>query len=306
MEMVHVGIDVGYGTTKTVKSNSESSIFRSVVGYGTPDTMGTSSVNAVIVNVGKDQYTVGEEAERFKLPPVQTRTQNSIESIAYKALVLAALNGDRNAGLKIVTGLPVEYHMNDKEKLFEVFKDLFPNSEVKVVPQPVGTLYDLVFDTNGNIQNPNIVEKKVGVIDIGTLTTDLVLFDKMHLIRPLSSTIEVGIDRFINDIAKDYPGLRLSQSEIEEALKTGQIKRHDKLINIRDNLIAKKSSIARNIWSFVSSLWGPDENIDYYVISGGGAVMFRDAFVQSNLIMPRNAVMSNAYGFYKLARRIWL
>src|SRR5208337_1665266 len=135
MEMVYVGIDVGYGATKTVKSNSDSSIFRSYVGYGTPDTMGTSPVDALIVKVGKDQYTVGEEAERFKLPPVHTRTRNSIESTAYKALVLAALNGDRNAGLKIVTGLPVEYHMNDKEKLSEIFKDLLPNSEVKVVPQ---------------------------------------------------------------------------------------------------------------------------------------------------------------------------
>ena len=309
-ETLFAGIDVGYGATKTIKSSGEVSIFRSIVGLGVPDTMGLSSTKAHTVEVNGGKYTVGEDVERYELTPIQVRKRNSIESLAYRALVLASFNGDKDRNMAIMTGLPVDYHAHDTEKLVKIYKEILPNARVKVAPQPAGTMFDLVLNSDGEPAS-DLAEKKVGIIDIGTFTTDLMLFNKMEPVMNSSSTVTIAIDHFVKEVAKavakQHPNVKrnIKQSDVEEALKTGCIKSNGQLIDISEILTNQKTATAMNIWSFIVSLWGAKDDIDCYVLSGGGAVMFRDAFTQSNIITPANPVMSNAYGFYKLARRVY-
>ncbi len=302
---MEIGLDVGYGMTKAISSDGQVKTFRSIVGIGTPDMLGIAHRNALAVQINNDRYTIGEDAEKYKLPLINVRKRNSIESIAYKALILAAI-GDIPEELNIVTGLPLDFYSTDKERISRVFTGLFPGSQITIIPQPAGSFFDMLLNSDGNIANDEYAKKKIGIIDIGTYTTDLLLLEKADPIKELSSTITIGIDTLIRNIVKDCAHIRrnLPQKDIENALKTGTLSKHGQQIDISDTVSRNRAAVARNIWSYVNSVWGAEDDIEELILTGGGATVFRDAFVQSNITSPSAPFMSNVYGFYKLARRI--
>lgn len=304
---MEIGLDIGYGFTKVVTSNNQVRVFRSLVGVGSPDTMGISNRPLSTVSFNGDTYTVGDDAEKFKLPLINTRKRNNIESISYKVLAIAAIGEKVNTPLNIVTGLPLEFYTSDKTRVQKVFSDIYEKSNVTVIPQPAGTFFDILLDFNGSPQNTDIANKKIGIIDVGTYTTDLLLLEKSDPIRELSSTITIGIDTLLKNIIKDCLHVRrsLTHREIEKALQTGYITKHGQPHDITEVINKNKILIAKNIWSYVNSIWGAEDDIDMFVVSGGGGMIFKESFNQSNIVFPKNPFMSNVYGFYKLARRIY-
>jgi|Deesub1362B_J571_1020462.scaffolds.fasta_scaffold00155_63 hypothetical protein len=77
-----IGVDIGYGMTKAVRSDGRALMFRSVVGVGAPDMLGLEAGPAKVVSLHGGRYTVGEEAERFKLPLVSVRKRGFVDSPA--------------------------------------------------------------------------------------------------------------------------------------------------------------------------------------------------------------------------------
>ena len=301
-----VGLDVGYGVTKAVRSDGQVVVFRSIVGIGTPDVLGISKDRFRTILLNGDMYTVGEDAEKFRLPLINTRKRNSIESIAYKVLALAAIQRGSDS-LNIVTGLPIDFYSADKQKTQKVFGELFPECNITIIPQPAGTFFDLILDSNGKTTGVDYADKKIGIVDIGTFTTDMLLMDGTSPVREMSSTVTIGIDALVKNIIKECSHIRrnLTQTEVEKALKTGYITKYGEQVNIKDVIDKNKSLIAKNIWAYVNSIWGSEGDIDIFVATGGGALIFKDAFVESNIIYPQNPFISNAYGFFKLGRQMY-
>ena len=306
-----IGVDIGYGVTKVIDSNGRVESFRSIVGAGVPNSLGLPRGQKLrTVKVGDATYTVGEEAETFSLPLINVRQRNSIESIAYKALVLAAVGNDRSNGNEdsrhfIITGLPVQF-MNDFERLKNVYKSILPEAQIAVVPQPAGSFFDVLLDIEGRVKNDAYSKARIGVIDIGTYTTDFILFDKMEVVNGLSGTVTIGINSLTSQIIEACRDKRrsLSHIEAEEAITTGYIRRLNEQINVSDIVQKLKKQVAGNIWSYMNSLWGGDERIEQIILTGGGAAMFRDAFIQSNITASPNGFLSNVVGFFKLGKRM--
>jgi plasmid segregation protein ParM len=306
-EKMEMGIDIGYGVTKTVRSDGLVKHFRSVVGLGMPDTFGIARDNFRVVRINGEAYTVGEEAEKYRLPLITVRSRNSIESIAYRALLLACIGDDVSRRHAIVTGLPLGYYNSDKSRVAKIFRETLPICEIKVVPQPIGTFYDLLFDDKGDVCHAEFMERKVAVIDIGTYTTDLLVMDKATPVAGVSGCVEMGIDTLTRNIMKNLLPFRrnISSGEIERALKTNTIKKDGQQIDVSDILAENKSAIAANIWSWVQSRLGTEEDIDVLVLTGGGGEILRSYFVQENIIVPKSPFLSNALGFCKIARRLY-
>jgi len=194
-----IGLDIGYGLTKIVDSNGRVDTFKFLVGVGSPLTMNlpiSEKKKIRTVHIEGNTYTIGEDVERYELPVISVRQRNSIESMAYKALILAAvrdsISGDMHSN-KIVTGLPVRF-INDAEILKKTFYSIIPSCEIVVIPQPAGIFFDLILDSQGNVEQWEYANSRVGVVDIGTYTTDLLLFDHMEAIDTMSGTITIGIN----------------------------------------------------------------------------------------------------------------
>lgn len=311
-----IGLDIGYGTTKLIDSNGRVCSFKSIVGVGEPQKInllgGEDKGYIRVVKVGGNTYTVGEDAEKYNLPIVDVKQRNSIESLAFKALVLAAIGDSVNSApdLKIITGLPVKFH-DDASILIKSINDVV-SAEVGVVPQPAGSFFDLFLDNKGNVAWHELNNSRVGIIDIGTYTTDILLVDSLNIVEALSGTVTVGLHRLTSSIinACKTEGIRqsLTHVEAEKAFESGTVKKYGKEIDISSIVQVQKDNITKDIWSYVNSMWGKDERIDYIVLTGGGASVFCDSFPKfktAELTTTSNAFMANVYGFYKLGRRIY-
>ncbi len=310
-----IGIDIGYGMTKVVDSSGRIDKFKSIVGAGAPETLDlpTSSKNTFrTTTIDGSVYTIGEDAERFRLPLLNVRKRNSIESIAYKALLKAALRDDIYNNVRIITGLPVNF-INDSKRLKEVIKDVIQGAEITVIPQPAGTFFNLLLDPSGNIANEQYANMQIGIIDIGTYTTDILFLSKMDVIKELSGTLTIGIHTVMQKLSKVCSDKRrhLTLTELEDAISIGYITKYGEKIYIMDSLNSIKDSVAQDIWSFISSMWGAEEQIDLIVLSGGGAPLFQESMMQSNtaftanIISVKDTFMANVYGFFKLGMRLY-
>ncbi len=304
---MEMGIDIGYGVTKSVRSDGKVRYFRSIVGVGSPDAFGVSKSNFNVVKVEGHPYTVGDDAERHCLPIITARARNIIESIAYQALLIASVGGDVEDSYSIVTGLPLGYFSADKSRLIKQFKEILPNSEIKIVPQPIGSFYDLLFDDDGEIQHTEFMNKRVAVLDIGTYTTDLLVTDKGTPVAGVSGSVEIGIDTLFTEIRKSLLPVRrnIGSVEIDTALRTNIIKRRGEQIDISDILAENKAAITANIWSWANARLGTEEDMEVLVLTGGGGELLRNYFMQGNIIAPKSPFLSNAIGFCKIARRLY-
>ncbi len=311
-----IGIDIGYGVTKVMTHSGRVETFRTIVGVGKPDTMGVNVADSRhrVVSVNGNTYTVGEDAERFELPLINVRKRNHIESLAYKAVILSALSGlIANTGaerIKVVTGLPVRF-IGDTDRLKAVYKSVLPDIEVVVIPQPAGTFFDLLLDAGGNIRSSGYAKAKLGIIDIGTYTTDILMLDNMEIVRALSGSIPIGIHSLAEQVISACADKRrdLSHTEVETAMTTGYITRFGEKINITNMINHCRASVARDIFSYVNSVWGGKEQIEVIVLTGGGSAIFSPVFKEhlsafANVTEPSNVFLSNVYGFYKLGMRL--
>jgi len=131
----------------------------------------------------------------------------------------------------IVTGLPVGYYKADREglakKLTEIAKDYSDKCIVKVVPQPLGSFFDMFFDEDGTTINDKLRTEYIGIVNIGFKTTDILAFSEMRPIMRMSTSFDTGISTAYDSIARDIYaeyGLMLEPHTIEQAVKLGYVK----------------------------------------------------------------------------------
>jgi plasmid segregation protein ParM len=193
-----IGLDIGYGYTKAVRSTAEV-VFPSVVGQAER----IRYESDLISENGRGIHLVTPDGERFVggLALLQSRikwtpqdrgrvTSRTMVTLAQAAFSELGVSGE----VALVTGLPVEWY-GDREALTEQLKGrhvirrcgggcpVVNVSQVLVVPQPFGSLFALILDKDGKLINEDLARGRVGVIDVGMHTTDFVLVDPLALRR---------------------------------------------------------------------------------------------------------------------------
>ena|ERR1039457_3047131 len=324
-----IGLDIGYGNTKVVYANGSGPLtvkqFRSVVGTkgDIGATMESGFKNEILsVDIDGETYFLGATAEQHSSRQLNERDKGWITTPAYKALVkyalLEATGGREIKGHnQIVTGLPVKYFNTDCGKIEKVIKDVASGigleAEVESVYQPFGTYMNMILDTNGQVFNLNSsdVTGRLGILDIGFYTADLITIEKRQVTKDLSLSIESGISTALVAIQKDilesdeFGQRQTSLYEIENAIRNRYlIKVFGKDVSIRDvaekrlkELVAELSSKARNVWHN-----GAD--FEKIVISGGGAEMLSHLWkLYPHAFVMQEAGQANATGYCKYATR---
>lgn len=330
-------IDIGFGFTKATNGR-DFLAFKSIYG----EAREIQFREQLLPNQGAEEHLhleidgrqvfVGELCERHSNVRAFTLDQNLFIADFANIMGLAALSRLANARepVSVVTGLPVSFYRRHRQDLAARLKGRHDISvidgggkrtqqainiaQVAVIPQPFGSLFDLIFSDTGEIKDRRFVDNKIGVIDIGFRTADYTIADKTRYSERGSDTTESGISRAFSIIAehlKEKTGVDVELYRLFEAVERGAIRIHGENIALKDLTAQVFAQLASSIAAEVNRLWADDWDIDLITITGGGGAVLAP-YLQPLLkgeVLAVNANQdtrrNNVRGYWKYGRHHW-
>lgn len=318
-------IDIGYGYTKGVGPDDLHFSFPSVIGTAEDIRFATDLIRGGeerVVKYGNWRFFYGRQAV------LQSRVQSTIfdrsrvHDDTYKMLFVAALvelarfmpNAER---LKVVTGLPVGF-FGDRPEVVKSFEGAYRITadgvmkiaveSVFVAPQPFGSLFRELLNERGKIDNSDIETGRIGIIDVGTYTTDFVVSDELRYVQRLSGSVRIGWSKVINQVRQalaDRHMLELMPHEVDRAVQAGEARVRGEPISLEALIKPAITDIRTAIIARARDLWGAATNLDMILVSGGGGPHLYDAIykVYPHARLIDNAFWANAEGLYRFGQR---
>ena len=319
--MIVRAIDVGYGNTKLCFGRDGAEIrcmhFPSIASLYTGMDRGEGVMtkkDLVEVESNGSHYLVGRDSiDTLSARDDRGRTllANYIDTPQHLALFRGALTylGESSIDL-LVSGLPVNYYAQHKDKLAEKLKGehLYPDGKkvmVKgawIIPQPIGGFINYFMGTN---QADNLIGLKSLTIDVGWYTVDWLVCRGLKLQDERSGSAQGGmsliLEKLTQLISEDrkapFSDINIVDAGIRNGFKARiQGKEYD-----FSHLIKKMDAyITTAIQSVISSV-GSLDDIDVIVLVGGGASCYRtmlEELLKREIIVPEDSINSNVKGFY--------
>ncbi len=328
-----VGLDLGYGQVKCMAENGRRVCFESRIAPAEfirfqIDIDGQNKPNGLILHDPEEgPLFIGEMASRqgrpgaIRSPRDRNRVTDPITTHLTDAALAMLFPRTNQARVRIVTGLPVDYYrdahqlaqhlLGTHEILLESRSLTVEVEDVLVVPQPFGALLSLILDEEGKLMSDamDLVEGRVGVLDIGSFTTDMILVDGLEYIEARSTSLEVGVSTAVEMIRKvlldDYR-VTYEAHEIEQAMKRGWLVINGEKHELNGLASERLDPIARAIDSKSRTTWNMS-TLTAMVLAGGGALALRPwlepRFTQA--IYAPDPAMANVNGFLRYGLRQW-
>jgi len=187
-------------------------------------------------------------------------------------------------------------------------------SDVRMLPQPMGSILNLVMDERGNIAKSDLARQKIGVVDIGFRTTDFAVMDRLRYLNRGSKTIDTGISKGFSVIAnklREKSSVNVELYRLYRAAETGTITMRGhgySFPKIRDQVY---SQLAKSIADEIDRQWANDWDIETIFLSGGGSrelAVYLEPLITGNVtpVDPgQDARLNNVKGYLKYGRHIW-
>lgn len=333
-----LGTDIGFGYTKATDGH-RFQIFKSLVGEAVPIQFADNLLPTEAAvrpprqfEFGDERVFVGELAERqsrgrgFTLDPTLFLEQYA------KTLALAALAPYVEDGepVRLVTGLPIGFFRKHKDQLTTLLQNrhamtvVHANGEaeqrqlyiekVRVIPQPFGSLFNLMLDDAGKVAAQHFANEKIGVIDIGFRTCDYTVADRTRYSQRGSASSDSGMSSAYTAIAQNLQtqsGVNVEIYRLYEATQRGTIKIRGKLYDLKPLFKRAMSQLAARIADEVHRLWADDWDIDTIVLTGGGGAAlapYLQALLEGDVLplpVDQDARLNNVFGYWKYGRHIW-
>lgn len=218
-----LALDIGYGYTKGAIFGKRAVVIPSLVGaYERIDFESTiirKKGSGIAIEIDGRTLFVGDYASLQSGSVAQTldvtRT-GSVEQLALFYALASELIKTNTTEVKIVTGLPVaDFDKRNRAALTKMLKGdhvirrkdkmsrEFRVTDVYIVPQAMGALFSLVLDKHGKLVNGGLAGGRVGIVDVGMLTTNFVLSDRLRYVAIGCDSIENGMSEVLTRVAKD-------------------------------------------------------------------------------------------------------
>jgi len=334
-----IGIDIGFGFTKAT-DGKKFQVFKSIYGEAIDFQFKESLLKNnqeedehIHIDVDGISYFVGELAERQSSNRQFTLEQTQFISSATKTLALAAIscfvNQDRQS-FKLVVGLPIGHYRQYKDEVCKILRQshnivitnqqgvsqevLIGITEVRVIPQPIGTVMDRLLDDVGKPSDMRFASEKIGIIDIGFSTCDYTVSDKARYSERGSLTTQNGISKafeIISSKLKDSCGINIELYRLFEAVESGTIKIRGKGYDLRKITQVAFQQLAANIASDANRIWSDDWDMDAIMVTGGGGAVLAPYLqpLLEGVIIPLEQDLDyrlhNVRGYNKYGRNIW-
>lgn len=195
--------------------------------------------------------------------------------------------------------------VNGTTKIFQV-------NQVTVLPQPLGTIFYLYFNDEGHVVNRQFEDNYVGIIDIGSGTTDLDGIKELKRQWDDTATIQLGMfdayKKIANYINRVNPNANATPQSVEQQLlhpeidvntyKISNRARPVDITNIRTDVFRE---LAEDIWNRIQQMWINRTKFDAIYLTGGGAKPLSKYFLEweRDLQILDDSQQVNAIGFYR-------
>ena len=327
--------DIGFGYTKATDGRRFQA-FKSIVGEANPaafeeSLLPTQELLPRHFEIGGEAVFVGELAESqsrergFTLDPAQFLGHYA------KVLGLAALTPlvEHGDPIRLVTGLPISLFRAHRESLGQSLlgrhtvaqfhhgqreEKMVYIEKVRVIPQPFGSLYNLMLNAEGRTVQQRFINEKIGVIDVGFRTCDFAIADKTRYSERGSRSTDSGICvayEAIANLLKEKTGVPVELYRLYEAISAGFIKIRGQRYELAPLVQRAFSQLAGRIATEANRLWAEDWDIDLIVLSGGGGSVLAP-FLQSQIsgeVLPvpadQDARLNNVRGYWKFGVHVW-
>lgn len=333
-----LGIDIGFGFTKAT-SDKKDLVFKSVLGESIDIQFREETLAIALaddehlqVEVDGKSYFVGELAERQS--NVRFFTLDQEQFIGKFAKVLALTAAARMVKgfvpINLVTGLPIGSYRKHKDELAKQLvgehkvvlvdedgkrdEKTISINKVRVIPQPFGSLFNLMLNDLGEIGDKRLVKEKIGLIDIGFRTSDYTISDQMRYSERGSRTTDSGIARAFNVIStklREKSGVNIELYRLYQAIDEGSIKIRGKAYDLKALTDQVFSQLATSVANEVDRLWVDDWDIDAMVITGGGGAVLAKYLkpLLNGEVMALNPADDmrkyNVKGYRKFGQHLW-
>lgn len=322
-----VSVDIGYGFTKAVSSTGERVSFPSVAAPAVADPLNGVFKDGVGHRVrisslaGVEEKLVGEAALQSQAAQGFIAQQEKPQGLHDLLLLTAAyLCGaavkPNNERPRLAVGLPLSFYRSQKDALKERLEILnawvsvdggeekyVAFGEVAVFPQGAGALIALgsALPKSGT----------VGLIDVGTYTTDYLLFEvRKGMPVPIPEacgSVEVGIHLVHRALAAEFERqagvplpARMHQQVVEKIQNGEEITYRGREVKLAPAFAPVKRDAAEAIAAHVLAAWGDRTGfLSLTALAGGGAVLFGESlagYFQQAVQVP-DPVFANAVGY---------
>ncbi len=331
-----LGLDIGFGFTKATNGR-EFPVFKSVVGEATEaqfaeSLMPTRNMLGRHIEIGGEGFYLGELAEQnsrgrgFTLDQAQFLTKYG-RPLALSALAPLAETGEP---LRVVTGLPVSFFRKHKDALTALLQQrhtvtLFKGDgqreekvlnieRVRVIPQPFGSMFNLMLSDLGKPTSQRFLSEKIGVIDVGFRTADYTISDKTKYSERGSLSSDAGISLAFGALAstlQQQSGVNVELFRLYDAVSKGTIKIRGKRYDITSIVKQAFTGLATKIAGEANRLWADDWDVDAIVITGGGGAVLAPYLLPmlEGEVIPvptdQDARLNNVTGYWKYGQHIW-
>jgi plasmid segregation protein ParM len=324
-----LSIDVGYGFTKAVTREGCKISFPSVTAPANVDLFGGVFSNNIghrveiaTLNDSREILTGNLAMNSVAAQNFVARHEKPAEVHDVLLLTAAYLCGAGSFSevhkneTDLVVGLPLSFYRGQKNALKERLSKIsawvsvdgkerryISFNKVMVFPQGTGALVSLgdALPESGMI----------GLIDIGTYTTDFMLFEvKNGMPIPIldaCGSAEAGIYLAQRAIASEFEKRtgsplpqRMYQQAAEWARQGSFIHYEGSRVHLSDVWKKAQKEIANTISGHVLAIWGDRTGfLDMTVFAGGGSIWFWDVLQKafSNPVYAEDAVFANAMGY---------
>ncbi|WEV41292.1 ParM/StbA family protein [Lactobacillus sp. ESL0681] len=182
--------------------------------------------------------------------------------------------------------------------------------QIYILPQPIGTLYNELLDDKGFIENKDLLDKMIGVVDIGggTILIDTILnFELSGRNRQQFNTGANSLYEVIDKQIDGHVSLHQLADELRKGMKdkkfsyTFSANRKDDITDIVNKEIDR---FTRQLIANVKTTLKNIENIDLLLVTGGGAnlvnrKLVKAAFAETEIKFVSETETANVDGFYK-------
>lgn len=326
-----MGIDHGNGYFKGYSSQVKGLVMPS--GFLTKDSMKREDSTGAgdvpfnefesILYEGEQYVWVGD-VEKIKGKFLSTYTSEDRYSQKYYKLLsefgLASLIREEEGifDVVVVTGCPSrEKGTKREEELASVFKGrhivqmngnqkIINVKECKILPQPLGSILDLYIDDRGNINRAEIGSSYIGIVDIGSGTTDCDGIDALKAIPEDRHTIPVGVHEIFQRLA-DY--INSQNPDANATPKSVELQFDSDVYHASKRVAipfkeAKEQIVRETAEYLINELqirWKNRSKFDMIILTGGGVKLLEPWFQQfiHDITVIEDYQISNARGFLK-------
>lgn len=274
-----------------------------------------------VIGFEGERYAIGESVKTLGLTPVTIAHSSRIKTDYYRVLFASALGSTiwQSGDVTTIVSLPPAHYW-DKDALKQVIAGEYivdlpgygktsyrvPADRLAVIPEGVGAACLMALNPDGSDRpGETLSQQTVGIVDIGTYTTDLIQLDRLHIVRSGCDSLPHAMHD-VHERLKGYcqsQGYDLDHYRVDEVLQAGYFMRSGVRHSIMHYIDQWTGQLIPAISGLIRTTWNGGDDCDSILLCGGGAIYVYDRlameFPQLRLIEEVPAHMANCEGAFR-------